>query len=181
MYYKQSFLLLLAIVIIYRLFNMATPDINEQSKTIASEYEITVAKTLMLHDDGNPKAEITANRIWHDPYHDNVLLDKPSMILYSSDAPLSVDADQGLLNVEQDLLTLEGGVQLTQELNGNNLYITTASAQVFLEQQYANGEQSVTVQHQSFTTHAIGFYAYFQEKRIKFINDVHTKIQADLH
>lgn len=144
------------------------------------DYYMEDFTTLTMRDDGTPKSSLYAVHMAHFPDNDTSELLQPRMELYrSSKLPMYVSADKGWVTSDNEVIFLEGNVQLWEddEAGDRVLQVNTSKARVLVDQDYAETDQFATIKSRRTTIKGIGLRAYFEDSKLEVLNDVHTFIE----
>ena len=165
------------------LLNTVTREqaLSEVSELHEPDYYMEDFTTLTMREDGTPKSSLYAVHMAHFPDNDTSELLKPRMEIYrSTKEPLYVKADKGWVTSNNEVIFLQGNVQLWEndEAGARVLQVDTTKARVLLEQNYAETDQFATIKSRRTTITGTGLRAYFKDSRLEVLNDVHTFIEA---
>ena len=101
------------------------------------DYYMEDFTTVTMKQDGTPKSSLYAVHMAHYPDNDTSELLQPKMELFrNTRLPLYVSADKGWVTSDNEVILLEGNVQLWEDdAFGNRiLQVNTSSARVLIEQ-----------------------------------------------
>jgi len=149
------------------------------------DYYMEDFTTLTMNQEGKPKSSLYAVHLAHFPDNDTSELLQPKMELYrTTRLPLYISADKGWVTANNEVILLEGNVQLWENdaTGQRTLQVNTSKANVLLEQDYAETDQPATIKTRRTTITGIGLRAYFDDSRLEVLKNVHTQIdQKQIH
>jgi lipopolysaccharide export system protein LptC len=146
------------------------------------DYYMEDFTTLTMRKDGTPKSSLYAVHMAHFPDNDTSELLQPEMEIYrTTKLPLYVSADKGWVTADGEVILLKGNVQLWEnnEAGERILQVNTISANVILDEDYAETDQAATIKARRTTVNGIGMRAYFEDSRLEVLKDVHTYIEQN--
>ena len=164
------------------LLNRLTESESKQGgrSATAPDYYLENFKTTVMREDGTPRNTLNALYMAHYPDSDTSELLKPSMKLYRhKNQPYFVSADKGWLTSDNEVVLLKGAVEMIEyDESGNpTLQINTNSARVLPNQNYAETDDFAKIVSHRVTITGKGMKAFFNDGRLKVLNNVHTTIK----
>lgn len=181
---KVIMLLLAATVlstwILYKVSLVSTNAAGNASN--APDYFMQDFTTLAMNANGKPNYKLHGVYMAHYPASDTTEILKPSIDFLRPDRPtMHVIADQGWLTSANEVVLLNGNVELTEKDRSGNpvMQVNTASARVLIDQNYVESDQftRIVTRHTNIT--GTGMQANLNNDKLSVLSDVHTTITPD--
>ena len=183
---SRRYVLLIVLIVVAALsawlLNRLTESESKQgiSTVEQPDYYLENFKTTAMREDGTPRNTLHAIYMAHYPNNDTSELLKPEMQLYRHEnRPYFVSADKGWLTSDNEVILLRGTVKMVEydEAGKPSLQIVTDNARVLPNQNYAETDDFAKIVSHRVTITGKGMQAFFNDGRLKVLNNVHTTIK----
>lgn len=153
-----------------------TPETEE--KATASDFFLEGVTTHVMHKDGTPDYEMSAEYVTHFPDKDLVKMDKVSFKLFQPEqAEWSASADKGEVENLESIIHLKENVVLQRPKIGkeNAIMLTTSELHIFSKQDYAETPAKVKITSGNSQIDATGMRLFLDEGRMEFLSSIRTR------
>lgn len=173
-------LTILSTWILYKVSQVSTGPIGNAAN--APDYFMQDFTTLAMNASGNPDYRLHGVYMAHYPASDTTEILKPSIDFLRPDRPAThVIADRGWLTSANEVVLLNGNVELTERDRSGNpiMQVATAKARVLIDQNYVESDQftRIVTRHTRITGN--GMQADLNNGKLSVLSDVHTTITPD--
>jgi len=174
-------LILIAALSAWLLNRLTESESNQGIRSAtAPDYYLENFKTTVMREDGTPRNTLNALYMAHYPDTDTSELLKPAMQLYRHEnRPYFISADKGWLTSDNEVILLKGAVEMIEydESGKPALQVNTSSARVLPNQNYAETDDFAKIVSHRVTITGKGMKVYFNDGRLKILNNVRTTIK----
>lgn len=147
------------------------------------DYYLKNFTTTLMGIDGKPDKRLSAKRMVHYPDDDSTELDQPHITIFEANTPKwKIQSETGWLSGDGELLLLQGKVTMDrpQMPDADPVHIVTRNLRVQPEQNYAETEESITINEPKNKITSKGMQAWLTTPmRIKFTANVRGKYEVD--
>jgi len=146
---------------------------------VEPDYYLEDFSTLNLNADGEPENRLQAVYLAHYEDDDTSEMLKPRVQIFRPGRrPVFIEADKGWVTSNNDVILLEGGVQLWENDGQGRraLQVDTSDVRVLLADRYAETDQHTTISARRFTIAGRGLRAHLDNNRLEILNHERTTI-----
>ncbi len=177
---------ILAILALGTNWLVSTTSVDEH-KSLAEEhkmdYYLKDFTTTLMGVDGRPDKRLSADRMIHYPDDDSTELEKPHMTTFENNIPKwNINSETGWLSGDGELLLLQGKVIMDRPktADANPVHIVTRNLRVQPKQNYAETDESITINEPDNHITSTGMQAWLTTPmRIKFTANVRGKYEVN--
>jgi lipopolysaccharide export system protein LptC len=154
----------------------------EEQKQTASDFFIEGATTTVMHKNGRPDYQMTADYVTHFPDQDLVKLDKVNFKLFqASQATWTVSANHGEVENREGIIHLKDKVVLHRPKSKTDeaITLTTPELHIFSKQDLAETQSKVQIKSGNNQIDAVGMRLYLDEGRMELLSSIRTRYDAN--
>lgn len=154
----------------------------KKEKKAASDFFLESVSTTVLHKNGKPDYQMTADYVTHYPDRDLVKMDKVSFSLFQpGQATWQASADKGEVESEEAIIHLKDNVVLhrPESQEEEAITLTTTELHIFTKKDYAETPATVKITSGNNRIEAVGMRMFIDEGRMEFLSSIRTQFDAE--
>ena len=150
----------------------------EKEKQTASDFFLEGVTTTVMHKNGKPDYQMTADHVTHFPGKDQVKLDKVNFKLFqTSQSVWSASAQQGIVENRAGIIHLKNKVVLhrPQTKTSEAITLTTSELHIFSKKDLAETQAKVQIKSGNNQIDAVGMRLFLDEGRMELLSSIRTR------
>ena len=176
-------LVVLALGTNWMISSTSPEDPDAGSEEHKMDYYVNNFTTTLMGEDGKPFRRLSAKRMIHYPDDDTTELAEPYITLFEEMMPMWViQSETGWLSGDGDLILLQGKVVMDRPKTPvlDPIHIVTRNLRVQPKQNYAETEESITIDNLNNRIKSKGMQAWLTTPmRIKFTANVRGRYEVN--
>ena len=145
------------------------------------DYYLENFTTITMDENGEPKHKLSAAYMAHYPDDDSSELLQPKIEIFrAGKRPLYIEAREGRLSADSEVVFLQGDVRLWEPDGdgGRGLRVDTSEVTIRLQDEYAETDRYATITSGDSVITGTGMRAFLPDSRLQVIRHDKTTIRA---
>jgi lipopolysaccharide export system protein LptC len=146
---------------------------------VQQDYYLNEVTITAFDEKGQPQHRLQASQLSHITAAEQTEIQQPDLeVLAQNKVVWHVVAERGEINVQQDLVLLQGKVNLTQPDKGTPLRLTTSALRIQPKRGRADTDQPVSLTQGNSRIDAVGMNIDQQEQRLLLLSQVRGRYEV---